>query len=163
MEQKDLFDGLHPESHKYRSSVHLAQIIGIIGPPPKELLDRGDPEIVKRYFDDNGMLLFSVSSPLHVDDNAGDFKYDHLIPVGRTLGDTITMLEEEEKERLLSFAKRLLRWLPEDRPSAKELIEDPWLELPRRRGSSTPIFHVSLGPFSFAIMSDKPPKHKETD
>lgn len=36
-------------------------------------------------------------------------------------------LKSDEKQELLRFLRRMLCWLPEDRPSAKELLFDPWL------------------------------------
>jgi serine/threonine protein kinase len=33
----------------------------------------------------------------------------------------------EDKEGFLRFIRRILRWEPEERPTAKELIFDPWL------------------------------------
>jgi serine/threonine-protein kinase SRPK3 len=37
-------------------------------------------------------------------------------------------LSGEEKAQLLKFARRMLKWKPEERSSAKELLEDPWLD-----------------------------------
>jgi hypothetical protein len=34
----------------------------------------------------------------------------------------------EEKALFLNFVKRMLQWLSEDRGTAKELREDPWLQ-----------------------------------
>ncbi|RMZ23085.1 hypothetical protein D0859_12869 [Hortaea werneckii] len=39
-----------------------------------------------------------------------------------------TVLEGEEKERFLSFVRSMLKWVPEERRSAEELLRDPWLE-----------------------------------
>lgn len=39
-----------------------------------------------------------------------------------------TVLEGEEKKRFLSFVRSMLKWVPEERPSAEELLRDPWLE-----------------------------------
>jgi hypothetical protein len=36
-------------------------------------------------------------------------------------------LEGEEKIIFLQFLRKMLQWLPEDRKSAKVLMEDPWL------------------------------------
>ena len=35
--------------------------------------------------------------------------------------------DEKDKEGLLRFMIRILTWLSKDRPSAKDLIFDPWL------------------------------------
>jgi hypothetical protein len=34
----------------------------------------------------------------------------------------------EEKGLFLNFVRKMLQWLPEDRKTAKELREDPWLQ-----------------------------------
>lgn len=36
-------------------------------------------------------------------------------------------LEGDGNENFLSFLRRMLRWLPEERASAKDLLFDPWL------------------------------------
>lgn len=35
-------------------------------------------------------------------------------------------LEGEEQAQFLAFIRRMLRWQPEDRASAAELLQDPW-------------------------------------
>lgn len=46
---------------------------------------------------------------------------------------TLEMLEKRhvgrEKELLLALARKILRWLPEDRPSAEDLFDDEYLNL----------------------------------
>lgn len=39
-----------------------------------------------------------------------------------------SVLEGEEKRQLLNFVGSMLRWLPEERRRAVELLNDPWLE-----------------------------------
>lgn len=39
----------------------------------------------------------------------------------------ITQLQEEDKELLLGFVRSVLRWLPEERPTAKEMAYDDFL------------------------------------
>ena len=36
-------------------------------------------------------------------------------------------LEGERQGLFLTFMRRILRWKPEERPTAKELLKDPWL------------------------------------
>lgn len=57
----------------------------------------------------------------------GEFRNKEVIPSGVSLDDTVTCLEGEQKVQFLTFARKMLQWLPEDRKTAKELVEDPWL------------------------------------
>jgi hypothetical protein len=36
-------------------------------------------------------------------------------------------LDGESKELFLQFMRSMLRWLPEERKTARELLDDPWL------------------------------------
>lgn len=45
----------------------------------------------------------------------------------RTLETLEQRLGGDEKSEFLCFLRRALCWLPEDRPTAKELLYDPWL------------------------------------
>lgn len=38
-----------------------------------------------------------------------------------------TRLEGRDKELFLQFIRSMLKWLPEERKTAKELLDDPWL------------------------------------
>lgn len=44
------------------------------------------------------------------------------------LDDCVTCMTGEEKELFLKFVRKMLQWLPEERRTAKELREDPWLQ-----------------------------------
>lgn len=39
-------------------------------------------------------------------------------------------LQGEDKRLFIQFAQRMLKWVPEERATAKELYEDPWLSSP---------------------------------
>jgi serine/threonine protein kinase len=128
-------------------------MIALLGPPPKQLLARSDalagvqwPNAVKNetgrlcsngreyfdgpFFNENGrqcrhlkwiMCLFPDLIFL-----TGEFLHDDLLPT-RKLEDSITTLEEEERQAFLSFVNHMLAWLPEDRQTAGELMEHPFL------------------------------------
>ena len=36
-------------------------------------------------------------------------------------------ISREEKVLFIAFIKRMLSWVPEDRATAKQLLEDPWI------------------------------------
>jgi serine/threonine protein kinase len=57
---------------------------------------------------------------------AGNWRGAAEIPKGM-LEDAEKQLKGEEKAVFLSFVKKMLKWKPEERSSAKELLGDPWL------------------------------------
>jgi serine/threonine-protein kinase SRPK3 len=57
----------------------------------------------------------------------GYFTHPQIIPTKIKLDDCISCMVGEEKVLFLSFIRRMLQWLPEDRETAKELREDLWL------------------------------------
>jgi hypothetical protein len=67
---------------------------------------------------------------------AGKFLYENIIPHDLTLQNTVTSLHGEEKRLFLEFAAQMLQWHPDDRKSAKELLEDPWLSDESIRGGA---------------------------
>jgi serine/threonine-protein kinase SRPK3 len=56
-ENRRMFDGLDPETGKYGSRFHLASIVGLLGPPPLEFLQRSECSSI--YFNDRGKYLIS--------------------------------------------------------------------------------------------------------
>lgn len=60
---------------------------------------------------------------------SGEFMYKVLVHNYRTLTDSVASLQGDEKSLFLTFIRRMLQWLPEDRSTARELLEDPWLEV----------------------------------
>lgn len=50
------------------------------------------------------------------------------IPIpNSSLEERVTHLEGDDKQLRLGFARRILRWLPDERPIAEELAFDAWL------------------------------------
>lgn len=50
-----------------------------------------------------------------------------MIPNDFNLSDSVLSLKGEDKESFLDFVSHMLQWLPEERKTAKELLEHPWL------------------------------------
>ena len=127
-------------------------MIALLGPPPKELHEREKegytwkwvaakqkPEgklctSVRDYyggpfFDSEGQFSQSAISCISccavetLIPNAGEFIRKDLI-----LAESVPSLEGEDKRRFLDFVRKMLQWLPEDRKTAKKLLEDPWLD-----------------------------------
>ncbi|KAJ5607232.1 hypothetical protein N7537_003851 [Penicillium hordei] len=93
---------------------HLGKIISLLGPPPPDLLARGKE--TSRYFTLETQLT----------DFIGQFKFPEL--VGKK--DLISMAKEIDDDgvpQFVDFISRMLRWRPEDRPTAQDLLSHPWL------------------------------------
>ncbi|KAG7439326.1 kinase-like protein [Guyanagaster necrorhizus] len=100
---------------KFNIIVQIAQIIRLLGPPPAELINRINPMCRKIYFDSNGEFLYANYYP---PGNEGTFE-----AVFSTIPDS------QYKQMFIGFLKRMLRWLPEERASIDELLDDPWMSV----------------------------------
>lgn len=130
---KELFRQVHDAQGHYDAKSHLAEMIALLGPPPPELVARSHsirgykwPEPIKQG---EGKICESseqyFSGPFFDED--GKFLYDDLIP-DRKITDTLPVMERD-RESFLSFVKSMLAWLPEQRKTAGELMEHPFLQL----------------------------------
>ncbi|OJJ68258.1 hypothetical protein ASPBRDRAFT_77961 [Aspergillus brasiliensis CBS 101740] len=110
----DLFEGKHmfygedPDGKGYSSRAHLAEVIGLLGHPPLDLLQRGRRS--HEFFTEEG-------------------RWKQEIPIPHTGGleTSEEYLEGSNKKAFLSFMRGMLQWRPEDRKTAQELLRDPWL------------------------------------
>lgn len=50
-----------------------------------------------------------------------------LIPDAFDMEASVLSLEGKDKAEFLKFVQKMLQWLPENRKSAIELLQDPWL------------------------------------
>ncbi|OAX82796.1 hypothetical protein ACJ72_02851 [Emergomyces africanus] len=106
-EGKHMFHGNDPDGKGYSTRAHLAEVIGILGPPPLDILKRGKRSL--EFFTEDGR-----------------WKHDMEIPQA-SLEASEEFLRGRNKEMFLVFMRGMLQWRPEDRKTAKELLEDPWL------------------------------------
>ncbi|KAF2756508.1 protein kinase [Pseudovirgaria hyperparasitica] len=105
-EHSQLFTGRRSDG-KYDDGNHLAEMIAILGPPPPGFLARTENSL--RYWDENG-------------------KWRDLIPIPNANLERLEQrLVDGDKDGFLQFVRKMLTWIPEERPSAEELIFDPWL------------------------------------
>lgn len=80
----------------------------MLGPPPLDLVRRGERS--KEFFDEDG-------------------KWKAELPIRDiSLEGSEEMYEGEEKEEFLRFTGSMLQWRPEDRKTAYELFNDPYLK-----------------------------------
>ncbi|KAK3666901.1 hypothetical protein LTR22_002126 [Elasticomyces elasticus] len=112
VEGKPLFDDASQQDRgaDIYEALSFARMIAILGPPPQALLDRG--ERVADFYDEEKR-----------------FKFPDLVPKDCSFETFFTRVEGEDKEKLVAFARRMLKWLPEERETAKELVDDEWTQL----------------------------------
>ncbi|CAP94990.1 Pc21g00930 [Penicillium rubens Wisconsin 54-1255] len=106
LESKKLFTARDEDGDLY-DAAHLAQLIAALGPPPPEFLAR-NPERKADFWDEQGKWLGLAP-----------------IPCDRTIEALETRLEDNTG--FLRFIRRALTWIPEERATAKEFLQDPWL------------------------------------
>ncbi|OBT55273.1 hypothetical protein VE04_05372 [Pseudogymnoascus sp. 24MN13] len=99
-ENRRMFYGLDPEAGKYENRFHLASIVGLLGPPPPEFLQRSECSSV--YFDDKGN--WKCVNPV--------------LPV--SWGDSERNLSGADKKGFLDIVRKMVR-------SPEELLQDPWI------------------------------------
>ena len=58
---------------------------------------------------------------------AGSLKNADMVPTNFNFDTVINNINGEDKQMFIDFVKRMIKWRPEERSTAKELLEDPWL------------------------------------
>ncbi|QLI74801.1 Dual specificity protein kinase CLK2 [Metarhizium brunneum] len=123
-----------PDRNEYSAAHHLAEMIALIGPVPRRLIQRQrdmrhwcwEPRIPNAKGDMCNNAEDYFGGPFF--DGHGKFMYESFIPFHRQLGKEVPdCIVSEDLERFLKFLKRMLCWLPEERATAGELAQDPWL------------------------------------
>ncbi|KAF2227824.1 protein kinase [Elsinoe ampelina] len=106
-EGKRLFHGMG-DMPIIDDEIHLAEMVGLLGPPPHELMERSPK--CDEYWDRD--CRWKASTPIQTQSlEAREVRLKSL----------------QAKRLLLDFARRTLRWLPEERATAKELLQDPFI------------------------------------
>ncbi|KAG4428245.1 hypothetical protein IFR05_016273 [Cadophora sp. M221] len=103
------FLGQDPNGKGYSTRAHLSEVIGLLGPPPLDLIQKGarSPE----YFDDEGKWIAEIPTAE---------------PTSLEISET--RLEGENKEMFLQMMRGMLTWRPEDRKTAKQMLDEPWMK-----------------------------------
>lgn len=99
------------KSEDYLAHAHVAEMIALLGPPPMVLLDRGTR--TSHFFDEEGLI-----------------QRPDLVPANFNFEGEETCLKGNDQRLFLEFMRKMLRWLPEERWSARKLYDDPWLHTP---------------------------------
>ncbi|RJE23238.1 Protein kinase domain-containing protein [Aspergillus sclerotialis] len=124
-ENKHLFNARNEEGEE--SSLHrLAEMVAILGPPPEHFLNR--TEASSQYFTADGQYSLLVEIGHEIDVTyKGEWKGCVEIPT-ISLETSQQNLEGDSQSSFLQSMKNILQWNPEERKSAKGLLEDPWLK-----------------------------------
>ncbi|OJD32243.1 protein kinase [Diplodia corticola] len=152
-----LFSPYDSEEGDHSVYLHLAQMISLLGPPPRELVAKSP---LSSLLFNNGRQLIppteldmdAVESALYPGERywtsswaqrkvAGlaEVKMEayppHPLPV-RSLEKLPCVLEQDEKDRddFVDFLRRTLTWQPQQRDTAAELLQHPWLKEFRHMG-----------------------------
>ncbi|KAE8329156.1 kinase-like protein [Aspergillus sergii] len=105
-EQGHLFRNISLDSETEKAQ-RFAEMISLLGPPPVEFLRRSKESL--KFWDENG-----------------NWKSDVKIPE-QSLEGRESRLQADDQVLFLRFLRKTMRWLPEERPTAKELLLDEWL------------------------------------
>lgn len=71
-------------------------------------------------------MSFSFYQAL-ADSLKGEFEGPTVTAVNFNFDNAICRIHGEEKKMFIQFVQRMLKWLPEERSTATELLQDPWL------------------------------------
>ena len=93
----------------------LARMVALLGPPPPQLLEDSGPRALE-FFDEDGSAKGEVSN-----ETLESILESSLERVEQTM--TV-----EGSEAFLTFLRRTLTWTEEERATASELINDPWIQ-----------------------------------
>ncbi|KAF3491769.1 CMGC/SRPK protein kinase [Arthroderma uncinatum] len=111
----DLFEGEHLFGNIFDAKgghdpfKHLALVVVLIGRPSSEFVRRS--ETTAQYFDPSG----------------GWIAHEDAVIPSVSLESLEKRLSGKERDSFLQFMGSMLKWLPEERSTAKQLLKDPWL------------------------------------
>ena len=128
LENKNLFEAVDPLKSAYDDRIHLAHITALLGEPPQDLLARG--KRTPMFYDAEGKsssrkVKNAMSYSFTRD--TGNPKGSDATPHNFSFESSISKIGGEDKRMFLEFVSRMLKWRPEDRSTAKDLLNDPWL------------------------------------
>jgi serine/threonine-protein kinase SRPK3 len=106
-----MFDGRVPPDRHYEVQEHIAEIVDLFGPFPKELLELGNQDLVQKIFYEDGKLK--------------DFPSMGRPPLASEA--FMPGLKQEERDEFASFLKAMMKIHPADRLCAADMLEHPWL------------------------------------
>ncbi|GAW16296.1 hypothetical protein ANO14919_057190 [Xylariales sp. No.14919] len=106
-----MFDGRVPPDGHYELRQHLAEIVDLFGPFPQALLAKGNQEIVRNMFDEEG-------------------KVRDMLPLDRPSLNSeafVPGLNQDRRESFVAFLRSMMKIDPAERLSPEDLARVPWL------------------------------------
>ncbi|EAU81703.2 CMGC/SRPK protein kinase [Coprinopsis cinerea okayama7 len=97
-------------------AIHLARMEELLGPFPPSMRTLCREDTRDKYFDDDGSLKFKIECSMAASGNLEQ----QLSPLRQTFSD-------HDVDELIRFMRRCLTIDPASRPTADELLQDPWL------------------------------------
>lgn len=104
--QRDYVFGYH-EGEEDADEWYLAQMTSLLGPPPLNFLRRSEEYL--RFWDEEGIWKGSA------------------LPVIQ-LEEKVTAFDGEDSTQFVDFMRSMLKWKPEERSTAKQLLAHPFLD-----------------------------------
>lgn len=120
---------------RYSGRAHLAQMICFLGPPPPDFLESArkasgwkwasQVETSRGKLCDSAVDFFG--DPFF--DAHNEFLHPELLTSQDTLHDAVLSLEGKDRDEFVCLALNMLKWIPQQRKTAKKLLDDPWLRV----------------------------------
>lgn len=109
-----LFPRLLKDNRVIANKVQMAAMTRVFGPAPKALLDAAGPKALE-FFDEDGSPKYEVEHPT----------LDSILAYA--IEEANPPVSPEQSEAFLAFVRRIFIWEPHKRPSASDLLKDPWI------------------------------------
>lgn len=107
-----MFTGKEGKDSPYDTRLHLEEIEGFFGPFPRSLLDKGDPEIIEKFFNEDGTVKDSGPS------NRPALNSEYWLED----------LREDTRNEFVDFIYALMKLDPAERLPTQALIDMPWIQ-----------------------------------
>lgn len=113
-------DGEYSEAHL------LASMIALLGPPPSQFLKRSDKSL--RFWDESGRYTIKARECARNADILTIGNWRGLAEIADvSFEESELYLEGRNKDIFIQFVRKMVRWEPNERQTARELLNDPWL------------------------------------
>lgn len=119
-----LFKAATAGPQDYDEELHLAYMTALLGPKPKHFPPGKRTALI---YHPNGMWKASFRLQQVLTCGLGRLKGPEEIPGNFSFEGSITSMQGKDKAMFIEFVKRMIKWSPGERSTAKELLEDPWL------------------------------------